>query len=76
VARDAQGDIATAQAAHDSIDLDHFEAIRTAVQFVAVITSGAHGDATIALGHGDRVTIAGMTEGQFHAIAQSAIYLH
>jgi hypothetical protein len=60
----------------DTIELDNFADVHTVEQLVSAITSDAHGNATIALGHGDSITIAGMTDSQFHAIAQSAIHLH
>jgi hypothetical protein len=53
---------------HDTIAFEHFAGVETAEQLLSAITSDAHGNAMIALGHGDSVTIAGMSEAQLLAV--------
>ena len=60
----------------DHIELDHFANVQNLQQLAADITSNAHGDALIELGHGDSVTVAGMTAAQLQAHLQSFVHLH
>ncbi len=70
------GTILNFDSAHDSIEFDNFADVHAVEQLVSAITSDFHGNVVIGLGHGDSITIAGMTASQFQAIAQSAIHLH
>ena len=63
-------------AQHDTVELDNFSGAQTTQQLQALITTDAHGDAVIELGHGDSVTLAGTTAQQLEAIVQSAVHLH
>ena len=40
-------------------------------QLESLITADAHGDAVIALGHNDSITLAGVTAAQLHQLAQT-----
>ena len=56
---------------HDTIELDHFANAQTVQQLESLITSDAHGDAVIALGHHDSITVANVTAAQVQQLAQS-----
>ncbi len=56
---------------HDTIELDNFANAQTVQQLESLITSDAHGDAVIALGHHDSITIANVTAAQVQQLAQS-----
>jgi hypothetical protein len=60
----------------DIIELDHFANLQNLQQLASDITSNAHGDALIELGHGDSVTVAGMTAAQLQAHLTSFVHLH
>jgi len=60
----------------DNIELDHFANAQNFQQLAADITSNAHGDALIELGHNDSITVAGMTAAQLQAHLQSFVHLH
>ena len=56
---------------HDTIELDHFANAQTVQQLESLITADAHGDAVIALGHNDSITLAGVTAAQLHQLAHA-----
>jgi hypothetical protein len=56
---------------HDTIEFDHFANAQTVQQLESLITSDAHGDAVIALGHHDSITVANVTAAQVQQLAQS-----
>jgi FecR protein len=60
----------------DTIELDHFANVQNQQELAAAITSNAHGDAVIELGHNDSVTIPGMTANYLQAHLQSLVHLH
>jgi hypothetical protein len=60
----------------DTIELDHFANMQHAQELTAAVTSDAHGDAVIELGHNDSVTIPGMTASFLQAHLQSLVHLH
>ncbi len=60
----------------DTIELDHFANMQHAQESMAAVTSDAHGDAVIELGHNDSVTIPGMTASFLQAHLQSLVHLH
>jgi len=62
-------------AQNDTIDLHNFSDIHSVQQLEAAITTDTHGDAVIALGHGDSVTIPGVTASYLQAHLQSLIHL-
>jgi VCBS repeat-containing protein len=62
---------------NDTIELDHFANAQTVQQLESLITSDAHGDAVIALGNHDSITLAGVNAAQLHQLAQSGhVILH
>jgi hypothetical protein len=56
---------------HDTIELDHFTNIQSMQQLESLITADVHGDAVIALGHHDSITVAGVTAAQLQQLAQT-----
>lgn len=56
---------------HDTIELDHFANAQTVQQLESLITSDVHGDAVIALGHNDSITIANVSAAHLQHAAQS-----
>jgi hypothetical protein len=56
---------------HDTIELDHFANAQSVQQLESLITADAHGDAVIALGHNDSITVAGVTAAQLQQLAQT-----
>ena len=56
---------------HDTIELDHFANAQTVQQLESLITADAHGDAVIALGHNDSITVAGVNAAQLQQLAQA-----
>jgi hypothetical protein len=60
----------------DIIELDGFANVQNLQQLASDITSNAHGDALIELGHNDSITVAGMTAAQLQAHLQSFVHLH
>ncbi len=62
---------------HDTIELDHFANIQSMQQLESLITTDAHGDAVIELGHHDSITIANVTATQLQQLAQTGhVLLH
>jgi hypothetical protein len=62
--------------AHDTIELEHFANIENVQQLAAQISTDAHGDAVIELGHNDSITLPGMTGSYLQAHLQSLVHLH
>ena len=60
----------------DIIELDHFANVQTMQQLSSLITSDAHGDAMIELGHNDSITIPGLTQTYLQAHLESLVRLH
>ncbi len=60
----------------DTIELDNFGNIQNVQQLASMITSDAHGDAVIELGHNDSVTIPAMSASYLQAHLQSVVHLH
>jgi hypothetical protein len=61
----------------DTIELDHFANAQTMQELQSLITSDAHGDAVINLGHNDSVTLAGVATSQVQQMLQAGhILLH
>ena len=60
----------------DTIELDHFANIQTIQELASLITTDAHGDAVIDLGHHDSITLPGMNAAQLQAVLQSVVHLH
>jgi hypothetical protein len=59
----------------DTIELDHFANAQTIQQLQALITNDSHGDAVIALGHGDSVTLPGVNTSQLQQALASVVHL-
>ena len=60
----------------DIIELDHFANVQTMQQLSSLITSDAHGDAMIELGHNDSITIPGLTQTYLQAHLEALVRLH
>ena len=61
----------------DTLALDHFANVQTIQELQALITSDAHGDAVINLGHNDSVTLAGVTDTQLQQVIHAGhVLLH
>jgi hypothetical protein len=60
----------------DIIELDHFANVHSMQQLASVITSDAHGDAMIELGHNDSITISGVTQSFLQSHLESLVRLH
>ena len=60
----------------DTIELDKFANAQTVQQLTSLITTDAHGDAVIELGHNDSITIPGVTQAYLQAHLQSLVHLH
>jgi hypothetical protein len=60
----------------DTIELDHFSDVQSTQQVATLITADAHGDAVIALGHNDSVTVPAVTASYLEAHLQSLVHLH
>ena len=52
----------------DTIELDHFTNAQTVQELQFLITTDAHGDAVINLGHNDSITLSGMTAPQVQQV--------
>ncbi len=64
-------------AQQDTLEFDHFANVQTAQELQALITTDAHGDAVINLGHHDSVTLVGVTDAQLQHIIQAGhVLLH
>ena len=59
----------------DTIELDHFANAQSIQQLASMITSDAHGDAVIDLGHHDSIIIPGVTANYLQAHLQSLVHL-
>ena len=61
----------------DTLELNDFVNAQTAQELQALITTDAHGDAVIDLGHNDSITLAGVTDVQLQqAIQAGHVLLH
>ncbi len=61
----------------DTIELDHFADAQTVQELQSLITTDAHGDAVINLGHNDSITLAGVTPAQMQQVIQAGhVLLH
>jgi hypothetical protein len=60
---------------HDTIELDHFANAQNVQELQSLITSDAHGDAVIDLGHNDSITLPGMSPAELHAALQNVVHL-
>ncbi len=61
----------------DTLELDHFANAQTVQELQSLITTDAHGDAVINLGHNDSVTLAGVTDPQLQQVIQAGhVLLH
>lgn len=61
---------------NDTIELDHFANIQNTQELEAAITTDAHGDAVIALGHNDSIAIPGVSASYLQQHLQSLVHLH
>ena len=61
---------------HDTIELDRFVNIHGLQQLASDVTSNAHDDAVMHLGHHDSITIPGLTLTQLQAHLASLVHLH
>jgi VCBS repeat-containing protein len=59
----------------DTIELDHFANAQTIQELQSLITTDAHGDAVIDLGHNDSITLPGMSPAELHAVLQNVVHL-
>jgi len=60
----------------DTIELDHFANVQNQQQLAEAITTDASGDAVIELGHGDSITIPGVSTSYMQQHLQSLVHLH
>jgi len=60
----------------DSIELDHFANIESVQQLASLITTDAEGDAVIALGHHDSITLPGVSANYLQAHLHSLVHLN
>ena len=61
----------------DTIELDHFANVQTAQELRSLISTDAHGDAVINLGHQDSITLPGVTATEVQQMAQAGhVLLH
>ena len=54
----------------DIIELDHFANVQNVQELESLITTDAHGDAVINLGHNDLITLNGVTDTQLQQVIQ------
>ena len=60
-----------------TIELDHFTDAQTIQELQSLVTTDAHGDAIINLGHNDSVTLDGVTTQQLQQVIQAGhVFLH
>ena len=59
----------------DTIELDHFVNIESVQQLASQITTDAQGDAVIALGHNDSITLPGVSANYLQAHLHSLVHL-
>ena len=61
----------------DTLELDHFANVQTLQELQSFITTDAHGDALINLGHNDSIVLAGVTTAQMTQVIQAGhVLLH
>jgi hypothetical protein len=61
----------------DTIELDHFASAQNVQELQALVTTDAHGDAVINLGHNDSITLPGVTDTQLQQVIQAGhVLLH
>jgi VCBS repeat-containing protein len=60
----------------DTIELNHFANVQNQQQLAEAITTDASGDAVIELGHGDSITIPGVSTSYMQQHLQSLVHLH
>jgi hypothetical protein len=60
----------------ETIELDNFANVQNAQQLAAAITTDAHGDAVIELGHSDSVTIPGVSATYLQQHLTNLVHLH
>jgi hypothetical protein len=60
----------------DTIELDNFANVQNVQQLASLITTDAHGDAVIELGHNDSITIPGVTANYLQAHLANLVHLH
>ncbi len=60
----------------DTIELDHFANVQNTQALAAAISTDAHGDAVIDLGHSDSVTVAGVSGTYLQQHLASMVHLH
>ena len=74
--RDVGADtIANFNAKADTVQLDHFVNIPNMQQLAALITTDAHGNAVIELGHQDSITLPGVSANYLQAHLHSLVHL-
>jgi len=61
---------------NDSIELSHFANIHNVQELAAAITPDAHDNAVLELGHGDSITIPGVSATFLQQNLQSLVHLH
>ena len=61
--------------ANDTVELDHFANIQSVQQLTSLITNDPHGDAVIALGHNDSITLPGVSANYLQAHLHSLVHL-
>jgi hypothetical protein len=59
----------------DTIELDNFANIKNVQQLASLITTDAHGNAVIELGHDDSITLPGVTANYLHTHLHSLVHL-
>ncbi len=60
-----------------TIELDHFANAQTVQELQSLITTDAHGDAVINLGHNDSITLAGVSDAQLQQVIHAGhVLLH
>ena len=59
----------------DTIELDHFTNAQAVQELQSLITSDAHGNAIIDLGHHDSVTLTGVTTSELQQVMQAGHFL-
>ncbi len=60
----------------DVIELDHFAKVHSVQQLSSLVTTDAHGEAFIDLGHNDSIAIPGVAASYLQAHLQSLVHLH
>ena len=59
----------------DTIELDHFANIKSVQQLASLITTDAQGDAVLALGHHDSITLPGVSANYLQAHLHNLVHL-